>query len=280
MRMFRDETRTLRLSQPLLRRGSGRCKPQACFRQRDSRPPTPGGGFDVSRIEQAVPPDNTPLPPAHEAALHDVVVSAVSNIGGVDFASVSLRAKDRTLHTIAATDPLAHEIDAIQYELREGPCYAAVTGDRLKLINHLEAAIEFPRYGTRAADLGVRSQLAIQLFHDGEQAGLNLYARRAQAFDRSTVELAELFATQAAALLEYAEQVDQLSEAVHSRTDIGIAVGILMERYTMDRNQAFSYLVRNSNDRNVKLRLLAKQVIDGTFESQHEAGRSFPNGGA
>jgi hypothetical protein len=47
-----------------------------------------------------------------------------------------------------------------------------------------------------------------------------------QAFDRSTFELAELFATQAAALLEYAEQVEQLSEALHTRTDIGTAVGI------------------------------------------------------
>jgi GAF domain-containing protein len=213
-----------------------------------------------------VPSGNTTSPPAREAALHDVVVSAAENIGGVDFASISLRAKDRTLHTLAATDPVAEQIDVIQYELREGPCYAAVTGDRLKLVNHLEAAIEFPRYGPRAAELGVRSQLAIQLFHDGEQAGLNLYARRAQAFDRSTLELAELFATQAAALLEYAEQVEQLSEAIHTRTDIGIAVGILMERYTIDRNQAFSVLVRYSNQRNVKLRMLAQQVIDGTFK--------------
>jgi GAF domain-containing protein len=210
---------------------------------------------------------NPPPPPGREAALHNVVVSAASNIGGVDFASISLRGKDRTLQTIAATDPLADKIDAIQYELREGPCYAAVTGDRLVLVNNVESAGEFPRYGARAAALGVGSQLAIQLVHDGEQAGLNLYARAARAFDRSTVELAELFATQAAALLEYAEQVEQLSEALHTRTDIGTAVGILMERYAIDRNQAFSLLVRNSNVRNVKLRLLAQQVIHGTFES-------------
>ena len=225
-----------------------------------------------------MPSGNTPSTPAREAALHNVVVSAVSNIAGVDFASVSLRARDRTLQTIAATDPLADKLDAIQYELREGPCYAAVTGDRLVLVNNLETDGGFPRYGPRAADLGVGSQLAIQLIHDGEQAGLNLYALRARAFDRSTVELAELFATQAAALLEYVEQVDQLSEALHTRTDIGTAVGILMERYTVDRNQAFSFLVRNSNERNVKLRVLAQQVIDGTFQSTADEHRRSRNG--
>jgi GAF domain-containing protein len=221
-----------------------------------------------------VPHGNTPPPPGREAALHNVVTAAANNIRGVDFASVSLRAKDRTLCTLASTDPLADKIDALQYELREGPCYAAVTGDRLIMVNDLEAESGFPRYGPKAADLGVGSQVAIQLFHDGEQAGLNLYARKVQAFDRSTVELAELFATQAAALLEYAEQVEQLSEALHTRTDIGTAVGILMERYTIDRNRAFSLLVRNSNNRNVKLRVLAQDVIGGTFESTpHEDSR-------
>ena len=133
--------------------------------------------------------------------------------------------------------------------MREGPCYAAVTDERFVLVNDIAHASDYPRYGARAADLGVRSQAAIQLIHDGERAGLNLYARRAGAFDRSTVQLAELFATQAAALLEYAEQVEQLSEALHTRTDIGTAVGIVMERYGIDRNQAFAFLVRNSNDR-------------------------------
>ena len=85
----------------------------------------------------------------------------------------------------------------------------------------------------------------------------------------STVQLAELFATQTAHLLDYAQQVEQLSETLHTRTDIGIALGIVMERYGLARNQAFAYLVRHSNDRNVKLRMLAQQVIEGTVESTH-----------
>jgi GAF domain-containing protein len=127
--------------------------------------------------------------------------------------------------------------------------------------------LDFPRYAPKAVDLGIGAQAGIQLFHDGEVAGLNMYARASRAFDRSTVQFAELFATQAGALLGYAQQVEQLSEALHTRTDIGTAVGILMERYSIDRHQAFAFLARNSQDRNIKVRVLAQGVIDGTFES-------------
>lgn len=49
-----------------------------------------------------------------------------------------------------------------------------------------------------------------------------------------------------------------------------------MERYAIDRNRAFAFLVRHSNDRNIKLRMLALQVIDGTFENTaHEVNNSL-----
>jgi GAF domain-containing protein len=218
-------------------------------------------------------PSRTQRP--REDALAGLATSATTNIPSVDLVSITVHDEHDAFRTVAATDPLAEHLDSLQYELREGPCYAAVTDARLVLVNDLAATSEFPRYGMRAADLGVGSQAAIQLIHDGERAGLNLYARRKAAFDRATVQLAELFATQAAAVLEYAAQVEQLHEALHTRTDIGTAVGIVMERYGVDQNKAFAFLVRNSNDRNIKLRALAQQVIDDTFRSTpHEDRRS------
>ena len=78
------------------------------------------------------------------------------------------------------------------------------------------------------------------------------------------MQFAELFAAQAGAILGYAEQVEQLSNAVQTRTDIGTAVGILMERYGVNRHQAFAFLTRNSQDRNIKVRVLARHIIDDT----------------
>lgn len=203
---------------------------------------------------------------ALDAALEHLAISAAENIPGVDFASITMFGPNDSLRTAARTDPLAGQLDGLQHELREGPCYSAVTDQRLVLVNDLAAADAFPRYAPRATALGVGAQAAIQLVDDGgERAGLNLYARTPDAFDRSTIQIAELFATQAAALLHYAEQVEHLGVALHTRTDIGTAVGILMERHRIDRNVAFSYLVRCSNRRNIKLRMLAQDVIAGTF---------------
>ena len=223
-------------------------------------------------------PSGTP-PQRHEraAALEGLAASAAANIPGADFVSITLRTHDEQLRTVAATDTLATEADELQYELREGPCYAAVTRARLVLANDLASAAEFPRYAPRAVDLGIRAQAAVQLVHDGESAGLNLYARTPGTFDRSTVHIAELFATHAGVLLGYAEQVEQLSEALHTRTDIGTAIGILMERYGLDRHQAFAYLTRHSQNRNVKIRVLAQHVIDGTFRSTPAEDRDSRN---
>jgi hypothetical protein len=154
-------------------------------------------------------------PPKRVHVRRHSTVSAVDNIPFVDFASITLYGPDDALSTVAATDPLAVQLDALQYELHKGPCYAAVTRERIVLVNDVATSADFPRYGVRAADLGVRSQAAIQLVHNGDRAGLNLYARRLQSFDRSTAQLAELFSTHAAALLNYATQVEQLQRPEH-----------------------------------------------------------------
>lgn len=201
-----------------------------------------------------------------EAALKSLAASAASNIPGVDFVSITVHEPDHTLYTAAATDPLAEQADALQYELCEGPCYEAANDERFVLANDLTAATKFARYAPRAVALGVAGQAAIQLVDGKQRAGLNLYARMPGIFDPSTVQFAELFATHAGAILGYVEQVEQLSKALHTRTDIGTAVGIVMERYGINRHQAFAFLARDSQDRNVKVRVLAQQVIDGTLE--------------
>ena len=157
-------------------------------------------------------------------------------------------------------------MDAIQYELREGPCYAAVQDDRFVLVNDVAATEQFARYGERAPGSGCVAGRDPARPERGT-GGTEPLRPEAGSIRPLHGQLAELFATHAAALLDYAGQVVQLSDALHTRTDIGTAVGILMERYGIDRNRAFAFLVRNSNNRNLKLRVLARHVIDGTFES-------------
>jgi AmiR/NasT family two-component response regulator len=50
--------------------------------------------------------------------------------------------------------------------------------------------------------------------------------------------------------------------AISSRQDIGMAVGILMERHKLTAERAFAVLSKASQDSNTKLRDLARHVIE------------------
>jgi GAF domain-containing protein len=226
----------------------------------------PGGGLDVLRERTVVFGDQQPARRSTTGALDSLVRSAAANIPNADLASISVRRRDATLETAAATSPLATKLDEIQYGVLEGPCYVAVTTERFILVNDLGAGGPFPLYGPLAAEHGVRAQLAMQLANNGEQAALNVYARSPSAFDRSAVAMAELFATQAGLLLGFAQQIDTLGDAVHTRQEVGTAIGIVMERYGVDRSRAFEFLTRLSSYRNIKIRAIAEEIIDGSFE--------------
>ena len=58
------------------------------------------------------------------------------------------------------------------------------------------------------------------------------------------------------------ETIEQLTEAVEHRTVIGQALGILMERFNFDGDQAFDYLARCSQEQNRKLYAIAVEFVE------------------
>jgi len=163
--------------------------------------------------------------------------------------------------TAAPTDDLLLRVDATQYELREGPCYDAAVDAAYVIASNLGADERYPNYGPKAVEEGIRAQIGVRLFDArSSQGALNLYSTRVGAFD-DLETLSGLFAHQAGVAIAYAHHVENLEEAVRTRTTIGQAVGIVMERYQLDDERAFAFLARLSQQRNVKLRLVAEELI-------------------
>jgi hypothetical protein len=207
-----------------------------------------------------------------------LTAGAVDAIPGADYASVSVRRPNATLETLAATVPLVEELEARQYELREGPCYDTATGDAVTVSFDLSCDPRWPRYGPAAAEAGVRAQLAVLLTANASgRTALNLYARQPHEFDDDSIETAELFASHASVAMGFAHAVTSLSEAVASRQTIGMAVGIVMERYQIDSERAFQFLVRTSSTSNVKLREVAAQIVAG-HDRRNRLGGDLPHG--
>ena len=102
-----------------------------------------------------------------------------------------------------------------------------------------------------------------------------MYSTSGDQVDPDVQHLAELFATHAALALGRARQDEDLQTALGTRKVIGQALGIVMERYQLDEDRAFQFLVRVSSQGNVKLRDIAQEIVDRANHPQVDgAGRS------
>src|SRR4051794_33770215 len=186
--------------------------------------------------------------------LQSVVERAVEVVPACDWASVTLRRRRHRTETVASSSDIALQADQLQYELDEGPCLEAAATGEPRLTNHLETSEHWPRWGPRAAELGVQSLLGIQLATDDEVLGaLNFYSASPDAFTRDDVDLAEVYTTHATNALTAARMSSGLRTALHSRHMIGVSQGILMHRYGLSMDQSFELLRRYSSHTNTRL---------------------------
>jgi GAF domain-containing protein len=199
-----------------------------------------------------------------ESTLHAITHAAVEVLPGVEHASLSMRHADGTFDSYAVTGDVVVRLDQRQYELHEGPCYDGATSEPFAVSADLLDDPRYPRYGPFAAELGIRSQAGIRLFQNPKTIGaLNLFASQAGAIP-NVAALGRLFAHQAAIALAYSMEIQGLNDALRSRTRIGQAVGIIMERYKLREDQSFAFLTRLSQQGNTKLRQIADELVAAT----------------
>jgi hypothetical protein len=77
------------------------------------------------------------IPASLDATLLTLTRGGADAVPGADHASISIRWRDVTLETVAATDPLIEALDVRQFELREGPCYDAAVAEPLTVSENL-----------------------------------------------------------------------------------------------------------------------------------------------
>lgn len=196
-----------------------------------------------------------------DQTLRNITEAAVQVLPQVDHASITIRRADGRLDSRAVTDDLLLDLDAKQYEWREGPCYDGATDWPHAISSDLEHDERYPRYGPAAVAAGIRSQAGLRLYENPRSVGaLNLYSRSVGALDDLRT-LSALFAHQAAVAIAYAGEMQDIDEAVRARTMIGQAVGVVMERYGLTDDRAFAFLTRLAAHRNVTLRLVAQEIV-------------------
>ncbi len=202
-----------------------------------------------------------------EETLDAIVNAAQSSLPGFAHVGISVVHRNGSIETKAATSQLVWELDALQYELEEGPCITALHQAPTVTAPHIRHDQRWPRFvGEAVRRSGLQSQMAVQLYTDRTIGGLNMYSTESPEIHPDAVSTAEMFATHAALALGRSRRESDLNQALASRQQIGIAIGITMQRFGIDEERAFQYLVRASASSETKLRDVAREVVTTATE--------------
>ncbi|MHA3701800.1 GAF and ANTAR domain-containing protein [Jatrophihabitans sp. YIM 134969] len=198
--------------------------------------------------------------PDMDTLLHRITRAAVAEIGGAEYACISL-VEGRDVRTRAATNDLVRRIDERESELQEGPCITSLRHHVTVRSDDFATEDRWPRFVAAAREDGIRSMLAVQLFVEGDNLGaLDIYATEPHAFSDEDESIAMLLAVHAAIAMKASVTASSLRVALESRDVIGRAKGILMERHKISDMDAFQLLIVASQNTNTKLRNVADHL--------------------
>ena len=215
--------------------------------------------------------------------LDELVHATLEQIPAATCVSVTVLRGGR-FRTASSTDDVALQADALQYEIGSGPCVDAILDDNVYVTDDVAHDDRWRQWGERvSAELGLRSVLAyrLTLLDESEAvAALNVYSDRPAAFDDRAIGTGLVLATHGSLLVTAQlarDKAANLLRAMESNREIGVAMGILMHRHRLDREQAFAVLRVASQDSNRKLAEVASEVADtGMLEIRRWP---TPNGG-
>lgn len=218
---------------------------------------------DDFRDELAAAAREMQLDDSPSDAMQRAVTVATQIIPGCDAAGVCVVRRGERIDTHATSDDSVRAVDELQHALDEGPCLDALRRDQTVVSEDLAADDRWPTWGPQVIEqLGMHSCVSFRLYvTDKDLGALNLYGKEPSAFTAEDIQDGLALAAHVGVALAAALEVQHLEKALSGRTVIGQATGILMERFDLEPDRAFSVLSRMSQQKNVKLRELAEQIV-------------------
>jgi len=212
---------------------------------------------------------------SYDAVYDSVCAAAVQLIDGCDHASLILKERDR-FRTAASSDETGRHCDSVEQEVGEGPCLDAMDDSEPDehICADLRAGSKWPDLAARILEeTDVHGMAGFRLRQDGRRVGaLNVFSDRPDALTEDSLNQASLlvaFASVALAAVERGEEAATLRRGLASNREIGKAVGLMMAMHRVDDDEAFAMLSKVSQDLNLKVAVVASEVIN-----QHRSNAS------
>ncbi len=159
--------------------------------------------------------------------------------------------------------PLADTHDRLQHEIGEGPAIDAAT--QMRLVESVDLAREsrWERWRPAAvAEAGIQAVRVVPIHVAGRPYGTLHSYGIAHPLPVGDQIVTHLWAAHVASAVSAAHARAGLEVAVDSRTTIGVAIGMLMVQYGIDRDRAFDVLKRTSQSANRKLTAVVEAYIE------------------
>lgn len=207
-----------------------------------------------------------------------LVDTAVSVVEGCHHASLMQRGKNGRYTTVASSDDVARAIDLLEQEHLEGPCLDAIVEDRPQFEDDLDdPSTQWPRLAREIVlQTPVRSAAGFRIVAGDQKIGaLNLFSDTINGISvagRDHAIILAAFASISLGAVHRREQARSLAAGLESNREIGKAVGLLMAFHKITDQDAFTLLRKASQDMNIKLAEVAREVVD-----HHNSGSRPPS---
>jgi hypothetical protein len=201
----------------------------------------------------------------YDAIYRAIVDTATRLVDGCDHASLML-VRSGEPYTAAASDETAEMIDGFEREVGDGPCLDAITDEAAYVDADLTDGSPWPALHARVlAETPVRGMAGVRLLDEKEKSGaLNIFSDTPGALTPTSVDQAIMLVSfVSVALLAAREKrsAETLRAGLASNREIGKAIGLMMAFHHVDDEKAFSILRQASQDMNIKITEVAREII-------------------
>jgi transcriptional regulator with GAF, ATPase, and Fis domain len=198
--------------------------------------------------------------------------SATRLVDGCDHASLMLRRQQRYI-TVAATDEIARRVDELERTFQDGPCIDAILEEVPQIQSDLTTTSDWPELATEIVrTTPVRGAAGFRIVVGDQKVGaLNLFSDQPGSFTEASADqgiILAAFASVTLAAMGSQHRAESLAKGLDSNREIGKAVGLMMAFHKISDDAAFQILRKASQDMNLKLTEVARQVVD-----HHNSGR-------
>jgi hypothetical protein len=209
------------------------------------------------------------------SALDRFVARVVATVPSCQEASIAILDAGSPLLVTRSKAPASPAVDAAREALAAqlvapgGPLNDVLHYREPHRIGDTATDHRWPAFAATAMSAGYRSCLLLPLPAKDEAAAFTLMSDEPEAFGETSYDVVLLFALHAGVVFDNVQLfndsralVAQLQTALGTRALIGRAQGILMHRYDIGAQVAFDVMARGSQTANIKLRDLAKDLVE------------------